>query len=180
MTLEQKIAKFKNGIIVLHTPTENIYDMLMQKLENMGVKWSGDTEPTTGTQWLHYGELTCVNFRADHMFFGHCFDYNGRTVIDVKEDDFIVEPSSVTIISPSGEEKHIRGTVTKKDNDYVIKEVLTPKFSVGEEFVSKEGILGKVLGFSTKGEYYYRWITLYNVHSMSLEQFEGIMSKVEW
>ena len=49
--------------------------------------------------------------------------------IDVKEDDFIAEPSSVTIISTSGEEKHIRAVVTKKDNNYIIKETRIPNVS---------------------------------------------------
>ena len=179
MTLEEKITKFMGGTAVLHTPTEKIYNLLMQKLENMEVKWNSNTEPTTGTQWLHYRELTCVNFRADRMFFGCYYDYSGRTVIDVKEDDFITEPSTVTIISPSGEEKHIRGTVTKKGNDYIIKETRIPKFSIGEEFVSKEGVLGKVLG-SSNDKYCYKWINYNDVYSLPLEQFEDAMLKVEW
>ena len=64
MTLEEKIAKFMVGTIVLHTPTEKIYSLLMQKLENMGVEWGSGAKPTMRTRWPNNRESTCVSFRG--------------------------------------------------------------------------------------------------------------------
>lgn len=40
-TLEDKLKLFKAGTHVLHTPTQEIYDKLMEELEKRGYKWPG-------------------------------------------------------------------------------------------------------------------------------------------
>ena len=177
MTFKEKLRAFKGGTAVLHAPTQEIWDKLMVELEKQGYKWLDESAPTSEpwspSRWVDYKGII---LRSS----GIAYWGDSGEIVELTEDDFIVEPSSVTIISPSGEEKHIHAVVTKKDNDYIIKETRIPKFSVGDNFVSKEGVLGKVLDFSNKGEYYYRWITSENYYSLPLEKFEDIMSKVEW
>ena len=184
MTLEEKIAKFKDGDAGLYVSTQETWDKLLIELEKLKYRWESGTQPSNASNWWSKDACNMVTYNPSNNYMNwgskRTFTMLRRTIIDVKEDDFIAEPSSVTIISTSGEEKHIRGTVTKKGNGYIIKETRILKFSVGDNFVSKEGVLGKVLDFSNKGEYYYRWIISENYYSLPLEQFEDIMSKVEW
>ena len=91
MTLEEKLKGLLEGKLVLHTPTQEIFDKLMGKFINKDIALSPD-------KWKDYKESTCVDSEdsgkpAGYLSYGR-INYYQRIypqlpVVELTLDDFI-------------------------------------------------------------------------------------------
>lgn len=184
--INYKISALKTGKLALNTPTEKLYNMLMQKLEDAGMECDNGEPPTSDCSiWQEFRELTCIIFEDGCVRYT-CWDNiyaNEYDISKISEDDF-ESPISVTTIDTAGNKKQIFATITKQDNGYVIKESNSPIFSVGEEFITPEGILGKVVEFDDHDDecryYTYTLCAYKGLRDKEQKEFERTMNKVVW
>ena len=74
-------------------------------------------------------------------------------------------------------EKHLDAFNKSKSNDgYTIEKLAEPKFTVGEQFVTASGKLGKVAKVNPGGNYCVQWID----GRYCLGQPEDTMCKIVW
>ena len=85
------------------------------------------------------------------------------------------EITQVTIKDDSGTTT-VRARVTKYDNGYTIEKLAEPKFTVGEQFVTASGKLGKVTKVNPEGNYCVQW---FNGKYCSAQP-EDTMCKIVW
>ena len=93
-TLEDKLELFKAGTHVLHTPTQEIYDRLMEELEELGYVWRSPVSPKVShSYWGNYkgNTIVCCGFYGDN---GVSYDRlggstnEGRSVLEITLEDF--------------------------------------------------------------------------------------------
>lgn len=101
-TLEDKLALFKAGTHVLHTPTQEIYDKLMVELEKRGYVWqNGDNTTKNPLEWIDLRDDTCILAKpkgickAPMNFYE---DYTGLGILEFTPEDFST-PQVITITS---------------------------------------------------------------------------------
>ena len=104
---------------------------------------------------------------------------NGHWIEEVEmelasEQDF-PEITQVTIKDDSGTTT-VRAKVIKGDDGYTIEKLAEPKFSVGEQFVTASGKLGKVTKVNPEGNYCVQW---FNGKYCSAQP-EDTMCKIVW
>ena len=85
------------------------------------------------------------------------------------------EITQVTIKDDSGTTT-VRAKVTKDPNGYTIEKLAEPKFTVGEQFVTASGKLGKVTKVNPEGNYCVQWID----GRYCSGQPEDTMRKIVW
>ena len=85
------------------------------------------------------------------------------------------EITQVTIKDDSGTTT-VRAKVTKGNDGYTIEKLAEPKFTVGEQFVTASGKLGKVTEVNPEGNYCVQWID----GRYCSGQPEDTMRKIEW
>ena len=85
------------------------------------------------------------------------------------------EITQVTIKDDSGTTT-VRAKVTKDPNGYTIEKLTEPKFTVGEQFVTVLGKLGKVTKVNPEGNYCVQWV---NGKYCSVQP-ENTMRKIVW
>ena len=85
------------------------------------------------------------------------------------------EITQVTIKDDSGTTT-VRAKVTKGDDGYTIEKLAEPKFTVGEQFVTASGKLGKVTKINPEGNYCVQWID----GKYCSAQPEDTMRKIVW
>ena len=105
--------------------------------------------------------------------------WNGHWIDDdqmelASEQDF-PEITQVTIKDDSGTTT-VRAKVTKGNDGYTIEKLAEPKFTVGEQFVSASGKLGKVAKVNPEGNYCVQW---FNGKYCSAQP-EDTMCKIVW
>ena len=49
----------------IHTPTQESYDKLMEKLEKQGYMWNDNEKPTDVNNWGEEGKETCINIENE-------------------------------------------------------------------------------------------------------------------
>lgn len=89
--MNDKLQQFKNGEIVLNTPTKALYDKLMQWCEKEGLIWhSGDNATQQPESWDCCKENLCIRvwcgclYRSDISYYKE----RGYTVVTLTERDF--------------------------------------------------------------------------------------------
>ena len=85
------------------------------------------------------------------------------------------EITQVTIKDDSGTTT-VRARVTKSNDGYTIEKLAEPKFTVGEQFVTASGKLGKVTEVNPEGNYCVQWID----GKYCSGQPEDTMRKIVW
>ena len=85
------------------------------------------------------------------------------------------EITQVTIKDDSGTTT-VRAKVTKGNDGYTIEKLAEPKFTVGEQFVTVSGKLGKVTKVNPEGNYCVQW---FNGKYCSAQP-EDTMRKIVW
>lgn len=103
---------------------------------------------------------------------GHWVDEDQMEL--ASEQDF-PEITQVTIKDNSGTTT-VRAKVTKCDDGYTIEKLAEPKFTVGEQFVTASGKLGKVAKVNPEGNYCVQW---FNGKYCSAQP-EDTMRKIVW
>lgn len=108
---------------------------------------------------------------------GHWIDeYQMELASEQEEPMTLKEITQVTIKNDSGTTR-IRAKVTNCDGDwYIIGKLAEPKFTVGEQFVTASGKLGKVTKVNPEGNYCVQW---FNGKYCS-GQPEDTMRKIVW
>ena len=104
---------------------------------------------------------------------GHWVDEYEMELASVQED--FSEITQVTIKDDSGTTT-VRAKVTKGDDGYTIEKLEEPKFTVGEQFVTASGKLGKVAKVNPEGNYGVQW---FNGKYCSAQP-EDTMRKIVW
>ena len=104
---------------------------------------------------------------------GHWID-EGQMELASEQDDF-PEITQVTIKDNSGTTT-VRAKVTKCDDGYTIEKLAEPKFTVGEQFVTASGKLGKVTKVNPEGNYCVQWFS----GKYCSAQPEDTMCKIVW
>lgn len=56
------LEKFKTGKYYVHLPTKEIYDDVMEYLEENGIRWIGGDKPTSENRWTRYRNETCIRY----------------------------------------------------------------------------------------------------------------------
>ena len=104
-TLEDKLALFKAGTHVLHTPTQEIYDKLMIELEKRGYVWHNGESMTKYSFTFTGGERgdLCIQYNSykDHKVTCGCIKYckqKGLEILTLTPEDFGT-PQVITITS---------------------------------------------------------------------------------
>ena len=104
-TLEDKLALFKAGTYVLHTPTQEIYDKLMIELEKRGYVWHNGESMTKYSFTFTGGERgdLCIQYNSykDHKVTCGCIKYckqKGLEILTLTPEDFGT-PQVITITS---------------------------------------------------------------------------------
>ena len=103
---------------------------------------------------------------------GHWIGEGGMEL--ASEQDF-PEITQVTIKDDSGTTT-VRAKVTKGNDGYTIEKLAEPKFTVGEQFVTASGKLGKVAKVNPEGNYCVQW---FNGKYCSAQP-EDTMRKIVW
>ena len=103
---------------------------------------------------------------------GHWVDEDQMEL--ASEQDF-PEITQVTIKDNSGTTT-VRAKVIKSDDGYTIEKLAEPKFTVGEQFVTASGKLGKVAKVNPEGNYCVQW---FNGKYCSAQP-EDTMRKIVW
>ena len=104
---------------------------------------------------------------------GHWIDEDQMELASEQED--FPEITQVTIKDDSGTTT-VRAKVTKGPNGYTIEKFGEPKFTVGEQFVTASGKLGKVTKVNPEGNYCVQW---FNGKYCSAQP-EDTMRKIVW
>lgn len=171
MTLKDKLKAFKSGTAVLHAPTQELWDKLMKVLEKQGYEWcDGDAptmEPWDPSRW---GTYKGIILRKEGMVYWD----DPCDLLEITPQDF-PEITQVTIKDDSGATT-VRAKVTKSDDGYTIEKLAEPKFTVGEQFVTASGKLGKVTKVNPEGNYCVQW---FNGKYCSAQP-EDTMRKIVW
>lgn len=170
MLSQELLQKFKDGKVVFHCPTQEIFRLTLDAVEAIGCRIGADLR----TAWKSYAETTgidnedifCVTYGNLRYYKDHCSQLE---IVTLTMDDFkkSAEITSVTVIenhiSPMRISKvYTRAIVTKGKDGYTIELLLSPKFNVGETFVTTTGKLGKVISTTYEnGKYTYevKWVT---------------------
>ncbi len=102
---------------------------------------------------------------------------NGHWIEEDQMDLVQEEPeiTQVTIKDDSGITT-VRARVTKCDDGYTIEKLAEPKFTVGEQFVTVSGKLGKVTKVNPEGNYCVQWVD----GKYCSVQPENTMRKIVW
>ena len=103
---------------------------------------------------------------------GHWIDEDQMEL--ASKQDF-PEITQVTIKDDSGVTT-VRAKVTKGNDGYTIEKLAEPKFTVGEQFVTASGKLGKVTKVNPEGNYCVQW---FNGKYCSAQP-EDTMCKIVW
>ena len=116
---------------------------------------------------------------------GHWIDDNQMELASEQEEPMTLkeklkgqdfpEFTQVTIKDNSGITT-VRAKVTKGNDGYTIEKLAEPKFTVGEQFVTASGKLGKVAKVNPEGNYCVQW---FNGKYCSAQP-EDTMRKIEW
>ena len=70
-TLDDKLELFKAGTHVLHTPTQEIYDKLVEELEERGYALvANESLGAAKYRWRVYSNDTCVRYAPDGQYYG--------------------------------------------------------------------------------------------------------------
>ena len=104
---------------------------------------------------------------------GHWVDEDQMELASEQED--FPEITRVTIRDNSGTTT-VRAKVTKGTDGYTIEKLADPRFTVGEQFVTASGKLGKVTKVNPEGNYCVQW---FNGKYCS-GQPEDTMCKIVW
>lgn len=167
MTLKKKLKAFKSGTAVLHAPTEELWDKLMVELEKQGYEWYYGANPTD-KRWDSDSPVVAL---VD----GAIVSWSDlASSLEITPQDFS-EITQVTIKDDSGTTT-VRARVTKSDDGYTIEKLAEPKFTVGEQFVTASGKLGKVTEVNPEGNYCVQW---FNGKYCSAQP-EDTMRKIVW
>ena len=171
VTLKEKLKAFKSGTAVLHAPTEELWDKLMAELEKQGYKWIDESNPTSEpwdpNRWVNYKGIILRNS-------GIAYWGDSGEIIELTPQDFY-EITQVTIKDSSGTTT-VRAKVIKGIDGYTIEKLAEPKFTVGEQFVTASGKLGKVTEVNPEGNYCVQW---FNGKYCSAQP-EDTMCKIVW
>ena len=171
MTLKEKLKAFKSGTAVLHAPTKELWDKLMVELEKQGYKWLDESAPTSEpwspNRWVDYKGII---LRSSGIAYwdGPC------DILEITPRDF-PEFTQVTIKDNFGTTT-VRAKVTKSNDGYTIEKLAEPKFTVGEQFATASGKLGKVTKVNPEGNYCVQW---FNGKYCSAQP-EDTMHKIVW
>jgi hypothetical protein len=85
--LMNNLERFRRGEIVLHTPTQELYDRLMQWCKAHNLTWGGDKATIRYGRWNEYGKETCVKNYGGSMMYGDK-DWGDRTIVTLTNKDF--------------------------------------------------------------------------------------------
>ena len=129
-TLEDKLALFKAGTHVLHTPTQEIYDKLMIELEKRWYVWASGDKPTEFNAYS--GNESCVGY--DNRLGDSCgirlgllewCNEAGMEILSLTTEDFAT-PQVITITSDGYHR------VTAESNGVLAEALCNPtdKFSI--------------------------------------------------
>ena len=102
-------------------------------------------------------------------------EYEMELASEQEDSQDFPEITQVTIKDDSGTTT-VRARVTKYDNGYTIEKLAEPKFTVGEQFVTALGKLGRVTKVNPEGNYCVQW---FNGKYCS-GQPEDTMCKIVW
>ena len=171
MTLKEKLKAFQSGTTALHAPTQELWDKLMVELEKQGYGWINGSAPTSEPwkpdRWIDYKGIILKN--------GGIVYWDGPCdTLKLTPQDF-PEFTQVTIKDDSGTTT-VRARVTKNTNGYTIEKLAEPKFTVGEQFVTASGKLGKVTKVNPEGNYCVQWFS----GKYCSAQPEDTMRKIVW
>ena len=89
--MSSKLQRFKNGDIVLNTPTEALYNKLMQWCEKEKLRWLSRNNATQLTQpWSNHKENLCIRVWYGSLVSDNISYYKekGRTIVTLTEQDF--------------------------------------------------------------------------------------------
>ena len=103
---------------------------------------------------------------------GHWIEEDEMELASEQEEPEITQ---VTIKDSSGTTT-VRAKVIKGIDGYTIEKLAEPKFTVGEQFVTASGKLGKVTKVNPEGNYCVQW---FNGKYCSVQP-ENTMCKIEW
>lgn len=169
MTLKEKLKAFKSGTAVLHAPTQELWDKLMVELEKQGYKWKCGDNPTDRL-WDDGNTVIGTEGYTYAIVYWH-----GTSLpLEISPQDF-PEITQVTIKDDSGTTT-VRAKVTKGNDGYTIEKLAEPKFTMGEQFVTASGKLGKVTKVNPEGNYCVQW---FNGKHCSAQP-EDTMRKIVW
>ena len=191
MKYEENLAKFLRGDVTFATPTQEVFDKLMDALDSTGIKWVSGVRPSSKCgAWGNYGVRTDVTVINEHLAYGDTARDTNETIVTLALEDFD-GPTKVFLSYADGNTTELRATVHKDADGYHLKEV--HKFDVGDTFVTKNGILGKVMNIFGK-EHTINWVgtgykevareTTYDVTLVTGEQLKGVrevdMKEIVW
>lgn len=130
--------------------------------------------------WGYAVEFPCFKGRKrGHSCGGLVPSGNGRWVdgdqMELASEQDFPEITQVTIKDNSGTTT-VRAKVIKSDDGYTIEKLAEPKFTVGEQFVTASGKLGKVTEVNPEGNYCVQWID----GKYCSAQPEDTMCKIVW
>ena len=185
MTLEEKTARLMKGTAALYAPSPEIVERLMDTIVKQRYDIGQTDECERDTAWNN-GNF-CVHLMRDvkqrtseirlsTIDFCHGL---GLEVIEITEVDFYDIPVRVMITTAGHETKSIVARVKRWGTSYVIDEVAPPKFSVGDWYVTRTGVLGQIVGFHD-GRYGYKCYTKVTVRNCEYEVFDSNCTKVVW
>ena len=113
---------------------------------------------------------------------GHWISENQMELASEQDDPIIPQDfPEITQVTVIGEPKsncviEMRAKVTKNENGYTIEKLAEPKFTVGEQFATASGKLGKVTKVNPEGNYCVQW---FNGKYCSAQP-EDTMHKIVW
>ena len=94
MTLEEKLQKMLDGEIVLHTPTQEIFDKLMDSIKDK-------TKPLKSRIWETHRYDTCVDNEYNGKSakdLSYCYEgyykRNSYTIVELTLEDFSTPPTT--------------------------------------------------------------------------------------
>ena len=170
MLSQELLQRFKDGKVVFHCPTQEIFRLALDAVEAVGCCIRTDLR----TAWGHHAEATgidnegtsCVTY-ANLRYYKGCYPQLEIVTLTTADFNKSAEITSVTVIenhiSPMRISKvYTRAIVTKGKDGYTIELLPSPKFNLGETFVTTAGKLGKVMSTTYRdGKYTYdvRWVT---------------------
>jgi hypothetical protein len=83
------LERFRRGEIVLHTPTQELYDRLMQWCDEEGLRWGySNNQATHGSYYSTFNESTYVTLKYQGLMYSSIL-YNGTdTIVTLTNKDF--------------------------------------------------------------------------------------------
>ena len=140
----------------IHTPTQESYDKLMEKLEKQGYMWNDNEKPTDVNNWGEEGKETCINIENEEtcptikvqntlsFCYKKWYKDKGYKIISVEE--YLVEwKQGDILVDKDGIERKILGICGEV---YIISE--GDDFSKANNPYTKEELKG--MGFGLKEE----------------------------